>query len=257
MKLDPGVLSVVLMKIERYGRLRGDGDEVLDPLAQVRAHIAALEKERDELANGERAHGDVLDEVARLTAQKPSEDTLSAVTRVVAERDAALGHHAAILMALAPVAEQARAVFEVHHAPSHCALGLNLKVHHGEALVGMLDREHPGAALLEIVNAIRQYQRADEPDVSMTLRRLLEERGRIAHMVPPDQHEKALVRARNEGLERVAGVAAEDAERARRAIAKLNLASDAGQRGIVLLSERRDLMDALAARIRAMTEPES
>lgn len=41
--------------------------------------------------------------------------------------------------ALAPIAAQARAVFEVHHAPPHCALGLNLKVEDGERAIAALE----------------------------------------------------------------------------------------------------------------------
>lgn len=69
----------------------------------------------------------------------------------------------------------------------------------------------PGAALLaehakalEVVKLVRQYQRRDEPDELTTLRRLLEERARIFHMIFPEDHAKALVRARNEGREEAA-----------------------------------------------------
>jgi hypothetical protein len=68
MRLDPGTLNVVLMKIERYGRLRGDGDEVLVPLVQVRAHIAALEQERDTALADNAAHDEVFQNIQKHTA---------------------------------------------------------------------------------------------------------------------------------------------------------------------------------------------
>lgn len=63
---------------------------------------------------------------------------------------------------------------------------------------------HPGAALLEVVILLLQHQRSDEPDLLTTLKRLLEERGPVAHMVSAEAHRKALAEARNEGLEEAA-----------------------------------------------------
>lgn len=51
-------------------------------------------------------------------------------------------------------------------------------------------------SLLELDAAVRQYQHRDELDTLTTLRRLLEERSRLAHCIPPGQAEKFMERLR-------------------------------------------------------------
>lgn len=69
------------------------------------------------------------------------------------------------------------------------------------AVADAISGPHPGAALLEVMHEIRQYQHRDEPNLLTTLKRLLEERASIAHRVTSEQHRRALIRARNEGLD--------------------------------------------------------
>lgn len=54
-------------------------------------------------------------------------------------------------------------------------------------LWAFLNQPHPGAALLALHNAVRQYQYRDEADTLATFRRLMEERRRIAECIPPEQ----------------------------------------------------------------------
>jgi len=184
---------------------------------QLRGHIAALEAEIARLKPSGQAAEDELLLVGALEHLHPKAGLLGFETDVV---DAAARHLAAKAQGYeaavadnAALLEFARAVDARRHALFDAAsVAANAMEYgrHRDALLDVLSAHggrsfpegpHPGAALLEVVNAIRQYQRADEPDVSATLRRLLEERGRIAHMVDPEQHRKALVRARNDGVE--------------------------------------------------------
>lgn len=107
---------------------------------------------------------------------------------VMEERDAALADNAGLEREL-------RAVLAVLWGPDFERRPAELSAQRA------LSQPHPGAALLEIVHAIRQYRHRDEPDELTTLRRLLNERLRITTMIDPDTHRKALVHAKNEGRE--------------------------------------------------------
>lgn len=56
--------------------------------------------------------------------------------------------------------------------------------------------DHPEDALVSLANAVRQYQHRDETTLLETLRRLMDERSRIAQMRPPE-YIRALERVRD------------------------------------------------------------
>lgn len=55
------------------------------------------------------------------------------------------------------------------------------------ALLRLTSCGNPGAALLALHDAVRQYQHRDEPDTLATFRRLMEERRRASEYIPPEQ----------------------------------------------------------------------
>lgn len=71
------------------------------------------------------------------------------------------------------------------------------------------------------------------------------------------KHRKALVRARNEGLEAAAVFMEAEEEKHRSAKRKMDLSTKAGHRGFILAEERETVCGVAADDIRAMKEPES
>lgn len=119
----------------------------------------ALIAERDE---AERLGAIVVNE--RDEARQQRDDANAARERAEAN-NAALSKHIDTACHLLSLGQVERAVSYLRKAASH---------------------EHPGAALVSLADAVRQYQHRDETTLLETFQRLMDERARIAHMHAPE-----------------------------------------------------------------------
>lgn len=224
----------------------------VDELSEVKAELARL-KPSGQVAEDERSLRSGLAAFVFYETRRPLDDALSRLAAAAQEREAVLADNAALTL----VAEAVRGITQDLAENGVAADCPYVSQERAQELLAIIDARHPGAALLEVVSALRQYQHRDEPDLATTTRRLLEERGRIAHMVDAEEHRKALVRARNKGLEKAAVEADAAAERAERTVETERAKPRPRQTTIQEALLVQVAMSSLAASIRAMKEPES
>lgn len=221
--------ALVLSGSEKFAALERERDNARTSETAWRQRLEAAAEALADVMPGECGRLDIVSRVKALKAERDrakeqlawSEtqraEALLGRQRMESERDAAVAANAALLQALVTKCEQCNGTgtylpfceFCSDSGHGHECPPRRACTHPG--VTPVLSLPYPGAALLaehakamEIVALVGQYQHRDEPDVLTTLRRLLEERARIAHMVTPGDHAKALVRARNEGREEAA-----------------------------------------------------
>lgn len=181
-----------LLSRERLDALRTEAERFAgDPASELPwaygyvrdllAHIAALEKERDGMRSEAVGAIKAMIELLGIIGANPDEPAADAARRMVAERDTALADNAAKDEALA-------AYIEFHgaeHEEDDCPEDDTCTCPHLVALNAAFGPPHPGAALLEEVEALRAFAATAH--------------GHEAWESLKAAHRKALVRAGEEG----------------------------------------------------------
>lgn len=224
--------------------------------ARLRSHIAALEKERDEVQRFKAYVHQRLDS-AGVPVDPPSGHKAHGcriggrLDVILQDRDAAISDNAAKDKAFAAYVE----MYGVQHGDvsgteTTCPEDDTCECPHVIALNAAFGHAHPGAALLE------EHRKAlAEVDRLRTARADMEyQRDQLILMEDGATRHAALVRARNEGLEQAALKAEVDAKWHSEQETRCDLSTPMGRIGRMLAEDRSAVLSVLADDIRAMKE---